>query len=120
MNAQDSEEARQALGTRLREAREYLGYSQDEVAKALGLPRPAISNMEAGTRKVEALELEKLARLYGRSIHYFLTGEEEPADTPVAFAARALQGLSPNDLNEVLRFASYLRNSSKTDGRKDK
>ena len=121
MNAIDTDGSRQDLGARLREAREYLGYSQDEVAKALGLSRPAVTNMESGARKVEARELEKLARLYGRSIHFFLTGEEEPAEnTSVAFAARALQGLSPSDLDEVLRFASYLRSSSKPDSRKDK
>ena len=121
MNTHETDDSRQALGTRLRDAREYLGYSQDEAAKALGLSRPAVTNMESGSRKVEALELEKLARLYGRSIQYFLTGEDEPAEnSPVAFAARALQGLSQHDLNEVMRFASYLRNSSKTDSRKDK
>jgi transcriptional regulator with XRE-family HTH domain len=122
MNAQDSEESRQALGARLREAREYLGYSQEEAAKALGLSRPAITNIESGQRNVQALELGSLARLYGRTVSYLMSGEEEPSesDPKVAFAARALQGLTPSDLDEVLRFAGYLRNSSKTTSRKDK
>ena len=41
------------LARRLREAREYVGLSQEEVAFALLVSRPAISNIEAGTRKVE-------------------------------------------------------------------
>lgn len=122
MNAADTDDSRQRMGARLREAREYLGYSQEEAAKALDVSRPAITNIESGQRKVEALELDKLARLYGRPVSYLLTGEEDQLgqDTKVAFAARALQGLSQHDLDEVLRFASYLRNSSKTNSRKDR
>jgi len=121
MNAEDADVSRQRMGARLREAREYLGYSQEDAAKVLGLSRPAITNIESGQRNVQALELDKLARLYGRSVSYLLSGEEENAgeDTKVAFAARALQGLTQHDLDEVLRFASYLRNSSKTNSRRD-
>ena len=70
------DEDRKALGERLREAREYLGFSQDQVATFLGVPRSALSLMETGQRKVEALELKKLAGLYKRPVGYF-TGEEE-------------------------------------------
>ena len=48
---------RTEFGRRLKEAREYLELSQDEVARELGIPRTAISLMESGQRKVEALEL---------------------------------------------------------------
>lgn len=122
MSADDDIEARRAeMGKRLREAREYLNFSQDEVATALGLSRPSVTNMESGSRKVDSLELDKLARLYGRSVNYLLTGEEEfKADEKVAFAARALHGLSGRDLEEVTKFANYLRNSARPDPRKVK
>ena len=58
---------RQSLGARLREAREYLGLSQDEVARVVSLPRPAVSLIESGQRKVDALELKKFAELYRRA-----------------------------------------------------
>jgi transcriptional regulator with XRE-family HTH domain len=104
---------RRVMGARLREAREYLNFSQDEIAGALRLSRPAVTNIESGNRKVESLELDKLARLYGRSVTYFISGEVEiRPDEKVAFAARALQGLSEHDLEEVTKFATYLRNSS--------
>src|SRR3954470_23945424 len=70
------DEDRKALGERLREAREYLGFSQDQVATFLGVSRSALSLMESGQRKVDALELKKLAGLYKRSVGYF-TGEED-------------------------------------------
>ena len=62
---------RQDLARRLKEAREYLELSQDEVAGALKVPRSAISLIETGQRRVEALELQRLAEIYQRPIGYF-------------------------------------------------
>lgn len=99
------------LTRRLKEAREYLELSQEEVARELGVPRTAISLMESGQRKVNALELQRLARLYQRPVGYF-TGEEisEAALPPqVAHLARAAVKLSSRDRDELARFADYLR-----------
>ena len=52
------------LGKRFREVREYLGFSQQMVSDRTGIARSAISDIERGTRKVDSLELKKLARLY--------------------------------------------------------
>lgn len=114
-----ADEKRMLVAARLREAREYLGLSQDDVAAALQLSRPAVTNMESGVRKVDALELEQLAKLYGRSVQYFLGNTETIPDSKIAFAARTLKGLSDKDLEEVVRFAEFLRVSSKkTTGRR--
>lgn len=119
MSTDDTDAKRVEMGMRLREAREYLNFSQEEVAIALDVSRPAVTNMESGNRKVESFELARLAQLYGRSVTYFLTGEEEvTADEKVAFAARALHGLSGRDLEEVTKFANYLRNSNRSGAQK--
>lgn len=102
------------LGQRLREAREYVGLSQEEVAFALSISRPAVGNIEAGTRKVEAFELNKLSELYSRTVDYLLTGMAPADDTRVAFLARATKGLSESDLDELIRFAAFLKNSPKS------
>jgi transcriptional regulator with XRE-family HTH domain len=102
---------RQLLGSRLKEAREYLELSQDEVAKALDLPRPAISLIEAGQRKVEAIELKKLAEIYQRPIGFF-TGEAgagTPVPETVQHLARAAAKLTEKDREELLRFAEFLQ-----------
>ncbi|UVH57182.1 helix-turn-helix transcriptional regulator [Variovorax paradoxus] len=111
MNADAWDAQRLEMAARLKEAREYLGLSQEEVATALNIPRPAISRIESGERKVEALELEQFSKLYTRSVQYFLSGEtpDDELVGKVAFAARALKGLSDKDLEEVARFASFLR-----------
>ena len=116
MSTPDKSEAqRLEIADRLRRGREYIGLSQEEVANALGIPRPAVSNIESGTRRVEAVELDRLARLYGLSINYLLTGSEgfgtSAPTEQVAFLARALKDLSPEDLSEVARFATFLKKS---------
>lgn len=113
MSADELDSQRLEMAARLKEAREYLGLSQEDVATAVNIPRPAISRIESGQRNVEALELEQLARLYTRPVQYFLSGEKpkEELESKVAFAARALKGLSDKDLDEVARFASFLRAS---------
>ena len=102
------------LGTRLRAAREYLGLSQAAVAQHLAVPRPAISSMERGHRKVSSLELKKLASLYGRPVSYFLGETEDPileSDEVSNALFRATRALSEGDRVQMLQFAEFLKNS---------
>ncbi|HYN50735.1 MAG TPA: helix-turn-helix transcriptional regulator [Thermoleophilaceae bacterium] len=96
------------LAERLREAREYLGLPQQFVSDQTGIPRVAISAIENGKRRVEALELETLARLYKHPVAYFLEGsvEESPEINALAREAR---DLTEGDRAEVLRFARFLK-----------
>lgn len=108
---ESDEDQRRQLGDRLREARKYLGLKQEEVAAYLKIPRTALTDIENGQRRVEAIELTRLARLYRQSVSYF-TGEDEasaslPAD--VAHLARRVADLSTQDRAELARFADYLR-----------
>lgn len=114
----DKDAERQLLGIRLKEAREYLDLSQDEVARILGVPRSAISMMEAGQRRVDALELKKLADIYQRPVGYFAgesSSESEAVET-VRHLARAASKLSDRDREELLRFAQFLQAKGPTRG----
>ena len=102
----------QRLGSRLREAREYLGFSQQYVAQKTGIPRSAVSDIERGERKVDSLELRKFSRLYRYSVAYLLGEEEAGPDSPVQALARRMSDLTEQDLNEVAKFAEYLRFSA--------
>ena len=113
-----SEKARKNLSERLREAREYLGLSQEEVAQYVGLPRPAVSQIEHGNRRVDAIELMKFAKLYQRPVGYF-AGEDTTREPPqLALLKRATAELSEKDRAEVVRFAEFLRNQSAKGTRK--
>lgn len=119
MSGIDKDAQRILMAERLRESREYVGLSQEEVANVLGISRPAVTNIESGSRKVEATELSTLARLYRKSMDYLLTGKEPVASGPeqLAFLARAVKGLSERDLDEVARFAQFLKQSAKPNQR---
>jgi transcriptional regulator with XRE-family HTH domain len=115
-----SDDDRKSLGARLREAREYLGFSQDEVARTVGLTRSAMSLLENGQRKVDALELKRLAEMYQRPVAEF-TGEAdvvEGAAMPetVQHLARAASKLKEADRAELLRFAEFLGAKAKREG----
>jgi Zn-dependent peptidase ImmA (M78 family)/DNA-binding XRE family transcriptional regulator len=79
------------LGSRLRDARENCGLSQQAVADALTLPRTAVTNMEAGTRAISTLELMKLADLYDRPAALFLSNEAPSTEETSVILLRALQ-----------------------------
>jgi transcriptional regulator with XRE-family HTH domain len=101
---------RATLGARLREMREYRGFSQEEVSQYLSIPRPAISLMESGSRGLDVLELRKLAALYQCTVDE-LTGDTSSGvdQKSIGLVARAAAALSPEDREEVLRFAEFLQ-----------
>jgi transcriptional regulator with XRE-family HTH domain len=112
-NTEASDKERTLLAERLRQAREYLDLSQEEVARAVGIPRAAVSLIESGQRRVDALELKKFAALYDRPVGYF-TGEVPSAGLPaeVEHLARAAANLSSRDREELARFAEFLQTRS--------
>ncbi|MCY3892909.1 MAG: helix-turn-helix transcriptional regulator [Acidimicrobiaceae bacterium] len=96
-----------ALAQRLRDAREYVGLLQEDVATALDIPRASVSAIESGKRRVSSLELRRLGRLYRRPVAWLLG--EEGADVDMnAPLYRATEALSENDKEQVLRFAEFL------------
>jgi transcriptional regulator with XRE-family HTH domain len=100
------EEEQVRLGARLREAREYVGLLQEDVANALAIPRASVSALEAGKRKVTSLELRRLSRLYRRSVAWLLGEAQELSEAEPLF--RAAAALSTEDREQVLRFAEFL------------
>lgn len=110
----DDETERRRLGERLREARKYLGLKQEEVAAYLKIPRTGLTDIENGQRRVEAIELTRLARLYRQSVGYFTGEDRTSADLPadVAHLARRVADLPEDDRAELSRFAEYLRSRS--------
>ena len=57
-----------AIGVRLTEARRARGMTQLQAAEALGVARTTITAMEKGDRRPRAIELLRLAEIYGRQV----------------------------------------------------
>lgn len=77
------------LGKRLRGARERTGYTQEEAGRTLGLDDTAVAKMERGRRGVGALELKRLALLYGTSTEELLEDPLAEGEISLAVAMRA-------------------------------
>jgi transcriptional regulator with XRE-family HTH domain len=104
------------LARRLREAREFVNLSQTFVAQQTDIPRSAISDIERGERRVESLELKRLAEIYRMPVDYFLGNEATTelagasGDETVRALARAASDMGEPEKEQVLRFALFLRN----------
>lgn len=59
---------------RLRQARLEAELTQTEVADALQKPQSFVSKCETGERRVDVVELQVLANLYGVPLTYFVEG----------------------------------------------
>lgn len=63
---------RDAFVKRLKQARIDAGLTQAEVSEKLGCSQSWVSKVELGELRVEAIWLNRLAKLYGKKVEYFL------------------------------------------------
>jgi transcriptional regulator with XRE-family HTH domain len=68
------------IGERLRQIRDSVQMSQQEVAAYLDITPSALSQYEKGKRRIEALQLEKLSHVYGVALGAFFGRSEPKAD----------------------------------------
>lgn len=73
-----------ALGKKLKQLREKVGLTQEEVENAMGLPQKAFTHIERGMRKVSTLELYKFSELFHTPISDFFSQEPQNDDLLVA------------------------------------
>lgn len=94
------------LLARLRLAREEAGLTQEEVARAVGRPQSYVSKCETGERRLDAIELEDLARVYARPLGFFV-GEAEAGQGGASLSSEAAgpyagrSGASPRERPRV-------------------
>lgn len=74
-----------SIGERIKEARRRLGYTQQELADAVGLKKAAISGYETGIREPDALKINALSKALGVTGDWLLETEyAETLDEPKA------------------------------------
>ena len=67
---------------RLRTARLEAGLTQVQVASSLDRPQSFVSKLESGERRLDPIELNELAALYGKEFGYFLPAARRKPLTP--------------------------------------
>ncbi len=89
-------------------ARASAGFSITEAAQKLGFKNyQTLSAIEKGTRNISAHELISMARLYGRSLDYFLKSDVAPDPVPL------WRKTTKSDVHQIQRqFLSFLENYS--------
>lgn len=63
------------LGRRLKKIRENCNLKQEEVAIAMNWGQSTVSDLENGKRKLDALEVPKLASIYKIAVEEMLGGD---------------------------------------------
>ena len=67
----------QAFLKRLKAARKEAGLTQADVAERLGRQQSFVAKCESGERRVDVVELQRFAELYGKPIEHFVSGNLE-------------------------------------------
>lgn len=101
---------------KLRDAREKLGYSQEYVARCLGISRSAVTQIELGNRKVSSDELAAFCGLYHLSADY-LTGVEQLPSNQLVFAG-GFSELSDEDQQEIINLIAFKREMAARQGQR--
>jgi len=60
------------LTQQLKKARENSGFSQKDVAELLTKTQSYVSKIEAGQRRIDVIQLQEFARIYKKSINFFI------------------------------------------------
>lgn len=85
------------------------GISQEKLAEEIDVAPNTISRWETGTYRPDLMDLEKLARFFGKSILYFFPAEEAPADENIKALLHTAKELPPEDLEELKHYAEFRR-----------
>ncbi len=65
-------EENQKIAARLRQARQKRGLNQGRVAAKIYTNQSRISKLEAGILEVGVVELQELAKIYGKPLEFFI------------------------------------------------
>jgi transcriptional regulator with XRE-family HTH domain len=108
----ETNELRKLIGSRLALARERAGLSQAQVANQLKIPRPSISEIEAGNRRVSVEEMLGFADLYEVDMNWLSGQDADKVDLirdRLQLAARQAANLKSEDLNKVIDLLTSLK-----------
>jgi len=97
------------IGEKIRTRRERLGWTQTKLAQAMGVTPNTVSRWETAIYRPSALDLDRLARLFG----IVIWGLFPPAVAAPTAAHKALLSatgdLPEEDLAELGRYADFIR-----------
>ena len=98
----------QVVGENLKKIRELSGFTQEEVAKSIGVERSTYSNQEWGIREIPYHVLENVSNLFGCEA-FVLFEDSIHADNEIMATAFRISNLGENDLKEIAAFKDIVK-----------
>jgi len=95
------------VGERIRALRAKDKLSQEALAQKVGTTANTISRWETAVYRPTLDDLERLARCFDVSILEFFPPEERAGDAEITALLRAAKQLSPEDVEELRKYAEY-------------
>ena len=105
---QSNNDMDKTIARNLKKLRETARYTQDEVAQALGITRSAYSNYESGDREVPYDVIEKASDFFGCDMT-ILFEENDNVDAMILASAFRIDGITPEDAGEIMRFKDIVK-----------
>jgi transcriptional regulator with XRE-family HTH domain len=100
----------QLIGERLKQARETVGYTIEEVSQKLGITKDELSLFESGSKSPPLSLLRKLAKLYGVFVSYFYGIDKLKGEVFNLLLDKAKElSLPPETISQVHRFIFLCR-----------
>lgn len=96
------------FATKLKGLREIKGWSQEELAKRLGVSRSKIGNYEQGTREPDFESLEAIADIFNCPVSYLVADSHPVIPQATMDYAIKLSNLSEMARAEVMNYIDYL------------
>lgn len=96
------------IARNLKKLRETAHYTQDEVAQSLGITRSAYSNYESGDREVPYDVIDKASDFFGCEMT-MLFEENENVDAMILATAFRIDGIAPEDADEIMHFKDIVK-----------
>ncbi len=95
------------LREKLIELRKAKGWTQDELARELGISRQAVSKWERGVIAPATMNLAALGRLYGVPLDELVNGEQPPQEeaAPAVALVEESEAAEPQKKPKLLRLA---------------
>lgn len=105
------------IGLKIQLAREEKGFSQEQLARAMGCSQSALSNYEKGKRRLYLSQLEALAEILDKPLEYFVESMSPKriaddishnGNTKLKIKA-AIEGLDEQRLVQVMEYIDFLQ-----------
>jgi transcriptional regulator with XRE-family HTH domain len=97
------------IGQNLKEYRKNFRYTQDNLAKLLGVDRSTVSHYENAEREISIVHLNKIADLFGIELEDLLESDKRSTTANLAFAFRS-QGTTDEDIASIAAFQKVVKN----------